>query len=112
MSKNGSGSTVAGNSRAGADKANNATMPQGKKASTMQGSRAGYLGAGIGPGYAQVSAGTAGPNNGSSGVNGGVTSSKASMPGCDASVMLSPSGKTMREGKKPSTTAGLHKGYL
>lgn len=103
--------TVVGNIRDGSDKAHAPMMPQGKKPSTMQGSRSTFLGSGIASGsFAQVSAGTPGPGTGAGGKNETVTGSSASVPGRAAPTTLVD--KVMKVGKKASTTAGTHKGYL
>lgn len=96
-------------------KAADQAMPQGKKPSTMQGSRTGYLGNGIPAnidGIAVITAGVVSGAPGGAGKNGTVTAGDSSFEGRDKGITLSASGKTMKEGKKPSTKAGAVKGYL
>lgn len=98
-----SDSTVAGNVRDGSDKAHNASMKGGSTGGAGKNSRSGFLAAAAGPGYAQVSAGTAGPGTGSGGKNG--------LPMSGATVLPGTMPKGVGKGRKGPSN-GSHKGYL
>lgn len=104
-----SSSTVAGQERQGNSVASNTTMSAGKNTKM---NHKGFLGSGATTGLPQfVLAGTPGPNNGATGVNGTVTGSKAVVPGRGAAV-LSTDGKMMGTGKGGSARKNSHPGFL